>query len=98
MFYKFLIFSLLLIAVSCYTPERNCKDFKTGEFEFETYLNGEVVKTTFVRNDTLEIDFYEGKRRGGGGIEAPPPPLLGQKILGGGFFQLILLLLVQEIS
>ena len=61
MFYKSLIFSLLLIAVSCYTPERNCKDFKTGEFEFETYLNGEVVKTTFVRNDTLEIDFYEGK-------------------------------------
>ncbi|WP_128760875.1 DNA topoisomerase IV [Leeuwenhoekiella aestuarii] len=58
-------FILLLIAlptlVGCYDQERNCTDFKTGKFEFETYLNGEVVKTTFTRNDTLEIDFYQGQ-------------------------------------
>ena len=60
---KIVSLSLLtaLMLSGCYNPERNCTDFKTGKFEFETYLNGEVVKTTFVRNDTLEIDFYEGK-------------------------------------
>ncbi|PZW42676.1 hypothetical protein LX95_00992 [Mesonia algae] len=54
-----IIFSLLLC--SCYNPERNCKDFKTGTFEFESYLNGELKKTRFVRNDTLEIDYFDNK-------------------------------------
>ncbi|RXG24112.1 DNA topoisomerase IV [Leeuwenhoekiella marinoflava] len=49
------------ILVGCYNQEKNCTDFKTGTFTFETYLNGEVVKTTFTRNDTLEIDFYQGQ-------------------------------------
>ena len=55
----FLLITLLL--ASCYSTEKNCKDFKTGTFEFETYINGEVNKTTFTRNDTLEIDFYQNK-------------------------------------
>ncbi|GAA4271782.1 hypothetical protein GCM10022258_10760 [Aquimarina gracilis] len=37
-------------------------DFHTGTFEFETLLNGELVKTTFVRNDSIEIDYFQGKR------------------------------------
>ena len=45
----------------CYDQERNCAKFKTGTFEFETLLNGALVKTTFVRNDTLEIDYFRGK-------------------------------------
>lgn len=55
---------LLLVSVtliSCYQPERNCIDFKTGTFEFESYLNGELVKTRFIRNDTMEIDYFRGK-------------------------------------
>lgn len=54
---------LLLSAslISCYQPERNCSDFKTGTFEFESYLNGELVKTRFVRNDSIEIDYFRGK-------------------------------------
>ncbi len=52
---------LMLLAISCYSPERDCASFKTGTFEFETYINGEVNKTTFTRNDTLEIDYYKGK-------------------------------------
>ncbi|WP_281986151.1 DNA topoisomerase IV [Aquimarina aggregata] len=52
---------LSVLFTSCYQQERNCTDFKTGTFEFETYLNGELVKTTFVRNDTLEIDYFQGK-------------------------------------
>ena len=55
-----LLIAVFALLVSCYSPERNCNDFKTGKFEFETYLNGEVVKTQFTRNDTLEIDFYKG--------------------------------------
>lgn len=59
---KFLILILLTATcLSCYQPERNCADFKTGTFEFESYLNGELVKTRFVRNDTMEIDYFRGK-------------------------------------
>ncbi|MBP2831961.1 DNA topoisomerase IV [Aquimarina sp. U1-2] len=47
---------------SCYQPpERNCKTFQKGTFEFETILNGELVKTTFIRNDSIEIDYFQGK-------------------------------------
>ncbi len=46
---------------ACYAPERNCSAFKTGTFSFETYLNGEVTKTTFTRNDTLEVDYYKNQ-------------------------------------
>lgn len=49
------------MASSCYTTERNCKKFKTGTFEFESYLNGELVKTTFVRNDSIEIDYFKNE-------------------------------------
>ncbi len=57
------LFLLLLpfILISCYQPERHCADFKTGTFEFESYLNGELVKTRFTRNDTMEIDYFRGK-------------------------------------
>lgn len=59
---KFTFLSILAISLtSCYQPERNCADFKVGTFEFESYLNGELVKTRFVRNDTMEIDFFRGK-------------------------------------
>lgn len=58
--YFFCVTTLFLMA-SCTTPERNCGYFKTGTFQFETLLNGNLVATTFVRNDTLEVDYYEGK-------------------------------------
>lgn len=57
----FIVIILSLLLCSCYNPERNCKDFKTGTFEFESYLNGELKKTRFVRNDTLEIDYFDNK-------------------------------------
>ncbi len=55
-----LLFIALVIS-SCDQPERKCVDFHTGTFEFETLLDGELVKTTFVRNDTIEIDYFRGK-------------------------------------
>ncbi|WP_394906358.1 DNA topoisomerase IV [uncultured Mesonia sp.] len=56
-----LLLLIFLAMVSCYSPSRNCTDFKTGSFEFETYLNGELVKTRFVRNDSIEIDYFKNE-------------------------------------
>lgn len=55
------LFLILILFTACYSPERDCVRFKTGTFEFETYLNGEMVTSTFVRNDSLEIDQFRGK-------------------------------------
>ncbi len=55
-----IIFIFLLI-ISCKTPERDCKNFKTGEFSFEELIEGALVTTRFTRNDTLEIAHYKGK-------------------------------------
>lgn len=52
---------LSFLIFSCYDPERNCQDFKTGTFEYEALIGTEVLITTFNRNDTLEIDSFRGK-------------------------------------
>lgn len=51
-----------MFLTSCYDPQRECKDFKTGTFEFETYLDGDLVKTTFIRNDSIEVEVYKNKK------------------------------------
>ncbi|MAN59483.1 MAG: DNA topoisomerase IV [Flavobacteriaceae bacterium] len=53
----FCLFSLF----GCYEPERNCQAFKTGTFEFEAVVGTEVLTTRFVRNDSIEIDYFRGK-------------------------------------
>ena len=58
---KYLFLPILFLIISCYEPERNCNDFKTGTFEFQSYLEGELVKSQFTRNDSIEIDFFRGK-------------------------------------
>tara|TARA_B100000929_G_scaffold229033_1_gene185451 strand:+ start:242 stop:619 length:378 start_codon:yes stop_codon:yes gene_type:complete len=57
------ILSLLAILLlsSCFDAERNCEDFRTGTFEFETYINGEMQTSQFIRNDSIEIEKYQGK-------------------------------------
>ena len=55
--------SLLILAIACgTTPQRNCGDFKTGEFSFTTVINGEEKKTIFSRTLDTEVDFFEGKQ------------------------------------
>ena len=56
----FILFSALLM-VSCYNQERNCKDFKTGKFTSETEIEGKKYTSTFERNDSIQIESYEGK-------------------------------------
>ncbi|GAB5399346.1 MAG: hypothetical protein Aureis2KO_09310 [Aureisphaera sp.] len=52
----------LLLLSSCFSPpKRDCSEFKTGTFTFEALIGTEIETTTFVRNDSLEIDYFRGK-------------------------------------
>lgn len=51
----------VLSFASCYKQERNCTDFKTGTFLFETEIDGVKKTSTFVRTEDMEIETYEGK-------------------------------------
>lgn len=51
----------LLLLLSCYNTERNCKDFKTGKFKFEYQVDGLKKTTIFERKDSIEIETFEGK-------------------------------------
>jgi len=57
---KLLLLLLVLVTSACFKQaERNCVDFKTGEFEYEYEIKGVVKKARFTRNNTLEIDYHE---------------------------------------
>lgn len=56
-----LYFILLISLSSCYNAERNCEDFRTGTFEFKAVVGTELLTTTFVRLDSIEIDYFRGK-------------------------------------
>lgn len=60
---KKIIFGLIsLLLISCYNQERNCKDFKTGKFQFDFEVNGVKKTTLFERKDSIEIETFEGKK------------------------------------
>jgi hypothetical protein len=52
---------LTLMLVSCYQQERNCNDFKTGEFQFELVIDSIKEVSVFKRTDSLQIDTFRGK-------------------------------------
>ncbi|WP_028282068.1 hypothetical protein [Olleya marilimosa] len=57
-----LIYLIILTSFfSCYKVERNCKDFKTGQFYSEVTIGDVIYKSTFTRTDSLQIETYEGK-------------------------------------
>lgn len=58
---KLLLLPLLVLLVSCYSNERNCKDFKNGKFKFDYEIDGQKKTTLFERTDSLEIETFEGK-------------------------------------
>lgn len=51
----------MLTLMSCYNAEHNCTDFKTGKFKFEFEVDGKKKTTVFERNDSIEIETFEGK-------------------------------------
>ncbi len=52
---------VVLMLSSCYNVERSCNEFRIGSFEFTTMVGTELLTTTFVRNDSIEIDYFRGK-------------------------------------
>jgi len=56
----FLCFASLLLS-GCYQQERKCLEFRTGTFQSQAYLNGKLITSTSVRNDSIEIDYFMGK-------------------------------------
>jgi hypothetical protein len=58
---KILFLLQILLLMSCYDAERNCKDFKTGKFKFEYEVDGVKKIALFERNDSIEIETFEGK-------------------------------------
>ena len=50
-----------LLLTSCYNKERNCKDFRTGTFEFKYTTDGVEKTGRFIRTDSTNIDYYENK-------------------------------------
>tara|TARA_B100000945_G_scaffold181900_1_gene145799 strand:- start:180 stop:563 length:384 start_codon:yes stop_codon:yes gene_type:complete len=53
---------LLILFISCDYPDRDCKDYHTGNFYTETTVNGTTYKSTFSRNyNGIQIEEFEGK-------------------------------------
>jgi hypothetical protein len=50
-----------LLLLSCYNVEHDYKKFKTGKFKFEYKVNGIDKVTFFERNDSIEIETFEGE-------------------------------------
>jgi len=50
-----------LTLISCYQQERKCTDFRTGKFKFEHLIGTEKKVTFFERNDSIEVENFEGK-------------------------------------
>jgi hypothetical protein len=58
---KLFTLPLLLLLVSCYNQERNCKDFRTGKFTFTQKIDSIEKTSTFERTENIQIETFEGK-------------------------------------
>ena len=63
-FFKVCILAYLALSLtSCLqAPERNCELHKTGSYQSIAVVNGDTLITTFVRNELLEIESFQGKQ------------------------------------
>ncbi|WP_353778490.1 hypothetical protein [Winogradskyella sp. 3972H.M.0a.05] len=52
---------VLFLLTSCFETERNCKDYKTGTFEFSYTIDGVKKTGTFLRTEKFNIDYFDGK-------------------------------------
>lgn len=53
-------FSFLLLT-NCYEKERNCSDYKTGEFYSEVTIGNKTYKSHFKRNEIIQVETYNNK-------------------------------------
>jgi len=54
-----LILVLLIVLTSCYSDKRQCQDFRTGSFVWEQEAGGKLLRTAFVRTESLQIETFE---------------------------------------
>ncbi len=52
---------IALLTLSCYQPERNCQDYKTGTFSFDYVVNGEGRVGKFTRDEQYSVEYYGNK-------------------------------------
>ena len=53
---------MFFLFISRFKQERNCKNFQTGSFEFESISSdGKSIKTYFTRTNNIEIDYFDNK-------------------------------------
>ena len=51
---------IFFLFTSCSIPERNCQEFKTGDYEFKTMIVDKEYVSNFKRSDSIEIEFFQG--------------------------------------
>lgn len=49
---------ILFLLTSCYSVDRDCKNFKTGQFEFTYKLNDTIQRSLFTRTLDYEIEEF----------------------------------------
>ena len=49
---------ILFLLTSCYSVDRNCENFKIGEFEFTYKLNDTIQRSIFTRTLDYEIEEF----------------------------------------
>ena len=54
---NFLVVFVLLL-FSSFIPEKNCSQFKIGEFNFESKTESGIYSSRSMRNDSIEIEFF----------------------------------------
>jgi len=60
---RLFFFIPILVLFGCSEPpQRNCQNFRTGEFKFTTRIGSDEKTTTFRRTEDTEVDFFEGKQ------------------------------------
>ena len=55
---KYLFF---LLIIGCSIPDKNCQEFKTGNYEFKSVIEGKEYVSSFKRSDSIEIEIFQGK-------------------------------------
>ena len=58
---KIIYLALIFFCFSCYQPERNCQDYKTGTFRFDYEVKGIMKTGRFERSEKFSVDYFEGK-------------------------------------
>ena len=58
---RIILLLALLTLTSCYTTERNCKDYKIGSYYSEVIIDSTIYKSEFTRNADIQVEHYNKK-------------------------------------